>query len=55
MEPLRWSLVGLAWGYAIVWMLLLDQVKMWTYAILERRSSPRTGSADGAQLEARAR
>jgi len=55
MEPLRWSLVGLAWGYAIVWILLLDQVKLWTYAWLERRSSPGAGSADGAQLEARAR
>jgi H+-transporting ATPase len=37
MDPLRWSLVGLAWGYAIVWILLLDQVKLWTYAWLERR------------------
>ena len=36
MEPLRWSLIGLAWGYAIVWMLLLDQVKLWAYAALER-------------------
>jgi H+-transporting ATPase len=36
MEPLRWSLVGLAWGYAIVWILLLDQMKLWTYRRLER-------------------
>ncbi len=37
MEPLRWSLIGLAWGYAILWILLLDQVKLWAYAILDRR------------------
>jgi H+-transporting ATPase len=49
MDPLRWSLIGLAWGYAIVWILLLDQVKLWTYAYLERRRRA------AAQLEARAR
>jgi len=49
MEPLRWSLVGLAWGYAIAWILLLDQVKLWTYAYLERRRRA------AVQLEARAR
>ncbi len=39
MKPLEWGLVGFAWGYAIVWMLLLDQLKLWTYAILDRRPS----------------
>ena len=38
MKPLRWELVALAWGYAIVWILLLDQIKLWAYKILERRS-----------------
>ena len=37
MKPLRWELVALAWGYAIVWVLLLDQVKLRAYKILERR------------------
>ncbi len=37
MKPLRWELVALAWGYAIVWILLLDQIKLWAYSILERR------------------
>ena len=37
MEPLRWNLVALAWAYAILWILLLDQVKLWTYAALDRR------------------
>ena len=37
MKPLRWELVALAWGYAIVWILLLDQIKLWAYKLLERR------------------
>ena len=37
MKPLRWELVGLAWGYAIVWILLLDQIKLWAYKILSKR------------------
>ncbi len=39
MHPLSWPLAALAWGYAIVWILLLDQVKLWAYAWLERRAS----------------
>ncbi len=41
MDPLRWNLVALAWAYAIVWILLLDQVKIWTYALLDRRARSR--------------
>ena len=37
MEPISWGLAGLAWAYALVWMLVLDQVKVSTYRILERR------------------
>ena len=37
MEPIGWGLAGLAWAYALVWMLILDQVKVATYRILERR------------------
>jgi len=39
MEPLEPGLVGLAWGYAIAWMLLLDQIKVSTYARLDRQRS----------------
>ncbi len=38
MHPLSWKLAVLAWGYAIVWILALDQIKLWTYAWLERRA-----------------
>ena len=37
MEPISWGLAGLAWAYALVWMFVLDQVKVTTYRILERR------------------
>ena len=36
MKPLRWEFVALAWGYAIVWILLLDQLKLWAYGALQR-------------------
>jgi H+-transporting ATPase len=38
MKPLRPELVAFAWGYAIVWILALDQIKLWTYGALERRA-----------------
>jgi len=37
MTPLRWPLAALAWGYAFVWILLLDQLKLIAYRVLERR------------------
>ena len=37
MTPLPWRYAALAWAYALVWMLLLDRVKLATYAILERQ------------------
>jgi H+-transporting ATPase len=37
MEPLRLSLVALAWGYALAWMLVLDEIKLLAYGLLERR------------------
>ncbi len=37
MKPLHWELVAFAWGYAILWILVLDQIKIWTYRTLDRR------------------
>jgi H+-transporting ATPase len=37
MEPLEWQLAAFAWGYALVCFVLLDQVKVITYQVLERR------------------
>ncbi|MEZ5078890.1 MAG: plasma-membrane proton-efflux P-type ATPase [Solirubrobacterales bacterium] len=36
MTPIGWGLAGLAWGYALAWVLLLDQVKVGAYAALDR-------------------
>lgn len=35
MSPLPWKLVALAWGYAIVWIPALDQVKLLAHMVLE--------------------
>jgi hypothetical protein len=36
MHPLRWDLIALAWGYALIWILLLDQLKLIAYQRLEQ-------------------
>ncbi|MBK5115632.1 MAG: plasma-membrane proton-efflux P-type ATPase [Thermoleophilia bacterium] len=36
MEPLGWGLIALAWAYALAWMLVLDQMKVTAYRVLER-------------------
>ncbi len=37
MTPIGWPLIGLAWGYALVWMLLLDELKLVAYRRLDRQ------------------
>lgn len=37
MQPISPGLAALAWGYASLMFLVLDRVKIITYAILERR------------------
>ncbi len=29
-SPISWKLILLIWGYALLWMFLMDQVKVWT-------------------------
>ena len=36
MTPIGWKLAGIAWGYALVWMIALDAVKMGAYRLLRR-------------------
>jgi H+-transporting ATPase len=45
MRPLRWELVLIAWGYALVWILLLDQLKLIAYRRLERAAARSVTSA----------
>ena len=39
MDPLSWPLIALAWGYALVWMFALDEIKLAAYRVLDRRAS----------------
>jgi H+-transporting ATPase len=35
MTPLGWKWAGFVWGYALVWALLSDRVKLLAYRILD--------------------
>lgn len=35
MAPIPWTLVGLVWGWSLIWFLVEDQVKMGAYAYLD--------------------
>jgi H+-transporting ATPase len=35
MAPLGWRYAGIVWGYALVWFLLNDRIKLLTYRILD--------------------
>jgi H+-transporting ATPase len=35
MTPLGWGYAALVWGYALVWFLLTDRVKLLAYRILD--------------------
>ncbi len=37
MAPIGWSLALLVWGYALVWFLIEDRVKLLAYRIFDRR------------------
>jgi H+-transporting ATPase len=40
MTPLGWKLAGIVWGYAIVWALLTDPLKLLAYRILDPTKAP---------------
>jgi H+-transporting ATPase len=58
MAPLGWKLAGLVWGYALVWAVVTDRVKLLGYRILDPTSAPllaRKPSVDlTSQIAARA-
>ncbi len=39
MDPLGWRWAGFVWGYALVWFLLSDRIKLLAYRILDPRPS----------------
>lgn len=40
MPAISWELAALVWGYAIVWFLINDQVKLLGYRILDSKGEP---------------
>jgi H+-transporting ATPase len=48
MTPLGWGWAGLVWGYALVWFLISDRVKLLAYRILDPVKDNGAVSADTA-------
>ena len=46
MTPLGWGWVGFVWGYAMLWFLVNDRIKLLAYRIFDRtKSKSKTGTA----------
>jgi H+-transporting ATPase len=57
MTPLGWKFAGLVWGYAIVWALFTDRIKLLAYRVLDHVRADEAKSedkADEAKPEAKA-
>jgi H+-transporting ATPase len=50
MTPLGWAWAGFVWGYALVWFVVNDRIKLMTYWLLDREktASPKPRSPAGA-------
>ncbi len=48
MTPLGWSWAALVWGYALVWFLVNDRVKLLTYWVLDRSKVTAKSQSDEA-------
>ena len=44
MAPLGWRFAGMVWGYALVWFLINDRLKLMTYWVLDRSKSQAKGN-----------
>ncbi len=44
MTPLGWEWAGFVWGYALVWFLINDRIKLLAYKILDRKKIKSTTS-----------
>jgi H+-transporting ATPase len=57
MTPLGWTYAGLVWGYAILWALFTDRIKLLAYRVLDHvradEANPEA-KADDAKPEAKA-
>ena len=55
MAPLGWRYAGIVWGYALVWFLLNDRLKLLTYWILDRSKSQAKDQCEGGGWKNRSR
>ncbi len=53
MTPLGWRWAGFVWGYAIIWALLSDRVKLLAYRILDPPRSTASRDEPGSPSQAR--
>ena len=51
MPPLGWKLAGLVWGYALVWAVVTDRVKLLGYHFLDHAKAEPKFEARGVQLK----
>ncbi|MEV0948323.1 plasma-membrane proton-efflux P-type ATPase [Rhodococcus sp. NPDC049939] len=49
MAPLGWGWVAVVWGYALLWFLVEDRVKLAAYSVLERRAHPGLRNEQGPE------
>jgi H+-transporting ATPase len=57
MTPLGWKFAGLVWGYAILWALFTDRIKLLAYRVLDHVKADEAkpeAKADAAKPEAKA-
>jgi H+-transporting ATPase len=57
MTPLGWTYAGLVWGYAILWALFTDRIKLLAYRVLDHVKADEAkpeDKADAAKPEAKA-
>ncbi|MDQ2831499.1 MAG: hypothetical protein M3Y74_20940 [Chloroflexota bacterium] len=45
MTPLGWGYAAVVWGYALVWFLVTDRVKLLAYRILDPATATKTADA----------
>jgi H+-transporting ATPase len=54
MTPLGWKYAGIVWGYALVWFLVNDRVKLLAYRIFDSPKAAAVAKAKGVVVRAKA-
>jgi H+-transporting ATPase len=54
MTPLGWGWAAFVWGYALIWALVNDRVKLLAYAILDKHQNKNTTDLTASKAKASA-